>query len=269
MSTKQHLKTLGAERDALLLEAATLLKGDERVVAAWLYGSLGRGTADEWSDIDLWVVVADSHIEEICAGRRDYVAALGEPLLVVDAPQNAPAGGAFLTVLYEGSAGSRHVDWTWQRQSDAHVPIDARLLFDRVGLPKVAPPPPQTPKERIEKAKHQTAYFWMMVPIVAKYVARGRAWGAVNLLHMLRYTLEEISELTGQGNDSPFYGTKSTLPPPSHPAEQLAMLREMAREMERFISVNPTLEEAVSPEALRQVQSHIDLAEVAITACAG
>lgn len=177
MSTNEHLKPLLAGREALLQEATALLEGDERVVAAWLHGSLGRGAADEWSDIDLWVVVADSYIEEICVGRRDYVAALGKPLLVVDAPQNAPAGGAFLTVLYEGSAGSRHVDWTWQRQSDARVPIDSRVLFDRIGLPKVAPPPPQTPEERIEKAKHQTAYFWMMVPVVAKYVARGRTWG--------------------------------------------------------------------------------------------
>ncbi len=118
MSTNEHRQLLRAEREALLQKAAALLEGDERIAAAWLYGSLGRGIADEWSDIDLWVVVADTHIEEICAGRHEYVAALGEPLLVVDAPQNAPAGGAFLTVLYEGEAGSRHVDWTWQRQSE-------------------------------------------------------------------------------------------------------------------------------------------------------
>lgn len=268
---KQHLKTLGAERDALLLKATALLEGDERVVAAWLYGSLGRGTADEWSDIDLWVVLADSSIEEICVGKRDYVAALGKPLLVVDAPQNAPAGGAFLTVLYEGQAGSRHVDWTWQRQSDARIPIDARVLFDRVGLPRVASSllPSQTPEESIEKAKHQTAYFWMMIPVVAKYIARGRTWGAVNLLNILRYTLEEISELTGQGNNSPLYGTKGTLPPPSHPAEQLAMLRRMTREMEHLMLGHPALGEAVPTEALRQVQQHLELAEVTITAGAG
>ncbi len=99
MSTELHLKALGTERNTLLVEARALLEGDERVVAAWLYGSLGRGTADEWIDIDLWVVVADGYIEEVCLGRHEYVAALGKPLLIVDAPQNAPAGGAFLTVL--------------------------------------------------------------------------------------------------------------------------------------------------------------------------
>ncbi len=78
MSTEQRLKELRAERDALLLEATALLEGDERVVAAWLHGSLGRGTADEWSDIDLWVVLADSSIEETCTGRRGYAAAYAQ-----------------------------------------------------------------------------------------------------------------------------------------------------------------------------------------------
>src|SRR5687768_14238666 len=146
MTTNEHLKPLLAGREALLREATILLESDARVVAAWLHGSLGRGTADEWSDIDLWVVVADRYIEEICTERREYVAKLGTPLLVVEAPQNAPAGGAFLTVLYEGSVGSHHVDWTWQRQSDALVPVDARLLFDRVGLPEAAPSPPLIPE---------------------------------------------------------------------------------------------------------------------------
>src|SRR5437588_6286399 len=89
------LETRRAEREALLQRVVALLKADERVCAAWLFGSLGRGTADDLSDLDLWVVVADERIKEIVAAQRDYVARLGEPLLIEEAPQNAPVGGSY------------------------------------------------------------------------------------------------------------------------------------------------------------------------------
>jgi predicted nucleotidyltransferase len=47
-----------SERSALLERATRLLKKDSRIAAAWLHGSIGRSTHDEWSDIDLWIVVA-------------------------------------------------------------------------------------------------------------------------------------------------------------------------------------------------------------------
>jgi predicted nucleotidyltransferase len=36
-----------AEREALLARIVGLLEADKRVTAAWLFGSLGRGDADE------------------------------------------------------------------------------------------------------------------------------------------------------------------------------------------------------------------------------
>ena len=46
-----------ADRDAVLGRAVQLLSEDDRVEAAVLTGSLGRGTADRWSDIDLDAVI--------------------------------------------------------------------------------------------------------------------------------------------------------------------------------------------------------------------
>src|SRR5437868_5689604 len=114
LSVAGLLVTRRAERAALLQRAIALLKADERVCAAWLFGSLGRGDADDLSDLDLWVVVEDEHIEEIVAARRDYVARLAEPLLMEEAPQNAPAGGGYLLALYGGDGGPHQVDWYWQ-----------------------------------------------------------------------------------------------------------------------------------------------------------
>lgn len=43
------------------------LRADERVVAAWLGGSIARGDDDALSDVDLHVVIADAAAAELCA----------------------------------------------------------------------------------------------------------------------------------------------------------------------------------------------------------
>jgi hypothetical protein len=58
-------------------------------------GSIGRGEADDLSDIDIHLAVQDEHCAELNAHRRAFVSGFGEPLLVQEAPQNAPPGGAF------------------------------------------------------------------------------------------------------------------------------------------------------------------------------
>lgn len=131
MSSVESLQIRRDERAALLQRALEVLREDRRVVAAWLFGSLGRGDADDLSDIDLWVVVSDEHMEAVHSTRREYVGSLGEPILIEEAPQNAPSGGAYLLVLYGGVAGPHQVDWYWQPQSSAFIPQDTRLLFDR------------------------------------------------------------------------------------------------------------------------------------------
>src|SRR4051812_13184180 len=43
-----------AERDTLLRRVQQALERDPRVAAAWLFGSLGRGSEDALSDLDLF-----------------------------------------------------------------------------------------------------------------------------------------------------------------------------------------------------------------------
>src|SRR6266511_2672866 len=78
------LKRRRAERDALLARAQESLEGDPRVVAAWLFGSVGRGTEDALSDLDLFVVIADEHLEAVLAERDAFMARLGMPVLVLE-----------------------------------------------------------------------------------------------------------------------------------------------------------------------------------------
>ncbi|MGA8113624.1 MAG: aminoglycoside 6-adenylyltransferase [Actinocatenispora sp.] len=51
------------ERDELIERIADVLRAEPMVRAAWLVGSIGRGTDDEYSDVDVWAVVAPEDID--------------------------------------------------------------------------------------------------------------------------------------------------------------------------------------------------------------
>jgi len=65
MST--HRTNYVEARETLLADISATLKNDERLVAAWLAGSYGRGEQGMFSDLDLHVVVANAYRERLCA----------------------------------------------------------------------------------------------------------------------------------------------------------------------------------------------------------
>jgi len=56
----QALQQRARLRGVWLDRAEGLLREDERVDAVWLFGSEAKGTADERSDIDLFVALSDA-----------------------------------------------------------------------------------------------------------------------------------------------------------------------------------------------------------------
>lgn len=131
MTLKYHpiLSTFQAEREALQKQIIATLQNDKRIVAAWLFGSLGRGTADALSDIDIWLVVADTFIQDIVAHRQQFVAQIQDPAFFVEAPQNAPQDGGYLMAYYDMPTGPHQVDWYWQPQSLAYPTTNYQLHF--------------------------------------------------------------------------------------------------------------------------------------------
>ncbi len=55
-------------QEELIRAAWVALESDERVLAAWVGGSFGNGTADEYSDVDLIAALEEKHLEKL---RRD------------------------------------------------------------------------------------------------------------------------------------------------------------------------------------------------------
>ncbi len=56
------------------------LKADDRILAAWLVGSLAQRTGDRFSDIDLYVVVRDAYYDAVFSERETLARRFGDVL---------------------------------------------------------------------------------------------------------------------------------------------------------------------------------------------
>jgi len=71
-------------RNAFIRRLSEVATSDGRIVACWLQGSLGDGTADELSDVDASLVVEDQALDTLFAERRQLVGSLGTVLFFAD-----------------------------------------------------------------------------------------------------------------------------------------------------------------------------------------
>jgi hypothetical protein len=141
--------------------------------AVWLIGSLGSGTGDEWSDVDVIVIGGECLLDQA--------------LLSFTMPNNGPAGGGYVGAMYEVERLPLWVDWyLWP--SGAAVPRQAQLLagagtageldlpetLDLLGrgLPGLAVDP--------------NVFALAMLPLTAKHIARGHTEKAAEMASMLK-----------------------------------------------------------------------------------
>src|SRR5215469_15479540 len=118
---------LGELRDALLGQLLRLLTADPDVEGAALVGSLGRGAADNWSDIDLLILMGDRALPRFADEPAARPWARAD--LLSDGRHNSPAGAT--------SVGATHIRDGLPLQVDLHVhpaartswPTDSRMVF--------------------------------------------------------------------------------------------------------------------------------------------
>lgn len=71
----------------------------DSAIEAHLFGSVARGDADFYSDIDIWFTFKDEEYEEVYKNRFEYYARLGSIVHSCEAPQNAPINGVHTAML--------------------------------------------------------------------------------------------------------------------------------------------------------------------------
>lgn len=125
--------SLTAAREQFLDRALEQLAHDRRVAAVIISGSSGRGEADEWSDLDLNVVVDDEASPDFLSHPSD-AEQFGDLVLWVDCSFNAVPGGSMSFSRYASEAGLVMVDWNASPLSTAQLTAGSRLLWSRPGV---------------------------------------------------------------------------------------------------------------------------------------
>jgi predicted nucleotidyltransferase len=121
-----------AAATAFIEEAREALKGDKRIVAAWLGGSFASGKCDAWSDVDLHVAIPDVEWDSVFGERHQLLSAI-RPLLgfvEMPLPWRAHLVSATLT-------GPVRVDLFLERLSLLESAVrreDPVVLFDGAGV---------------------------------------------------------------------------------------------------------------------------------------
>lgn len=233
----------GQARTDLLERISRVLREDERIVAAWLSGSFGRGEETWLSDLDLHIVASAASSASLCAApwseaakttveRLALFSQLGTPGIIFERLQHASYDGGILTnVVYQESAQS--VDWLLIPQAIAHREPDSLLLFDKVGLPEPPAPTPESLEQRTERASRQVGFFWILACGSARALAGGKFALFASYLIDLEQALQGV-RATLRGERTPYVKSSGRLTALTH-AAGAAILRELCDEMEALM----------------------------------
>ena len=170
-----------AAHDDLLARFVEVCEADDRIVAAFLGGSVARDEADGYSDLDLCIVVVDDAYDEVVAGRPEIVRRLGEPLFCED------FGNEDVTffILADGTEGELNVARMSALGELAAGPL--RPLLDEHDLLPPSFPSGGVGIEDLDEALERTlSWFWHELSHFVAAVGRDQPWWAVGQLEALR-----------------------------------------------------------------------------------
>lgn len=167
---------LGELRDRLLDQVLGLLKSDPVVGGVALIGSLGRGEADNWSDIDLLILMGDQALAQFADEPAARPWAQAD--LLSDGRHNSPAGAVSVGTTRLRSGLPFWVDLHVHPEARTRWPADGRIVFERrpieTGtasfdqLNASGSRQPATAKTADEVRRIRLSY----VPIAGKYIGR-------------------------------------------------------------------------------------------------
>lgn len=178
--------------DKLISSISQVLQDDSRVQAAWLSGSRGRGTADRYSDVDVWLVVSADDV----AGFTEDWPELSDRITPTVLRQQVRGGPVFNAV----TPGWLRFDVAIGTPED--VPTRSRStltpLFDRAGLTEqlkavgdALPPDP----DRVTGLTTEFLRVLGLLPVVlgrAEYVVASSGTGLLRQL-LIQLMLEDVA----------------------------------------------------------------------------
>ena len=222
------------DRAGLLASVLASWQSDERIRAALLWGSFGRGEADDLSDLDPWLLVADDVASEIGPSLRQYAEQTGSLITGKNTPKHAPPGGGYFSSLHKGRHGLLQVDCYWQPVSTALAEVEYAVLFDRQAETRAGRPYPKLdfPEEAEglqAEVEHGLWFTWFMLSITAKSLARDVS-SDLGLMFYPKPGLEDVAARLGQAD----LLTPEDWVVPEEPQEKVERLRHLVGKVEQL-----------------------------------
>jgi predicted nucleotidyltransferase len=196
-------------------------QADERVVAAFLGGSYAKGTADVYSDLDLYLITLDEAFKDFLGERQVFIRLFGEPLFLEDF-------GIPHLMLYIFADRTEGELWIHRESHLDNVRTGPyRVLLDRKGILVNAVFPQQEADQakQVETLRQQVAWFWHDLSHFIKAMGRGQLWFAYGELEVLRQICVNLARLRYNFSDAwvgeePYFKVEQALP-----VEQLSPLQ--------------------------------------------
>ncbi len=231
----EALREYRTDRDALLASLMTFWRGDARVRAALLWGSFGRSEADDLSDLDPWLLVADEAAPSIEPVLRGYAEQTGSLICGSEnIPQYAPSGGGYVGFLHEGRHGLLQVDCYWQPVTAPLPEAKYAVLFDRQAeayagqkYPKLTLP--EEAQGLQAEVEPDLRFTWFMFSITAKHLAR-HPDSDLGLMFYPKPGLEDAAAQLGQAE----LLTPEDWAVPEAPLEKVERLRHLVGKTEQL-----------------------------------
>jgi predicted nucleotidyltransferase len=152
------------------------LAAEDFVLAAWLGGSDATGRTDEYSDIDLQVIVEDENVEKAFELMHAAVESLSPIEHRYRFPEPTWHGHSQELLRLEGADPNHFLDFVVMRKSVEDRLLETErhgtplILFDRDGLLK---PPPMNWEEHGKKMARRFSDLRVQFPLLQPLVTRG------------------------------------------------------------------------------------------------
>jgi predicted nucleotidyltransferase len=247
-------------RETLLAGIVAGLEADERVTAAWLAGSLGRGSADDLSDIDIWIAVHDDALPAIAADPLAFAQELTKPVHAFPVPANAPPGGAYLFSIVDAGDSLQQVEWYREPASAAARPRSTRMLFEHPPVPLQPPPPGPDATALNEFLLHCAREALAMAFIAVKPIRRKERWVYSRHIHYIAQFIAKLAWASEHRRIPVHDDRVDPGLPQSIPVtviEQRDVLLTLLDRLERHLDALPLGHRADLDAVFRSVRDHI------------
>lgn len=186
---------------------------DERIVAAVLYGSYAKGTADAHSDLDLGLVTTEDTYADVVAARQEFARTLDEPLLLED----FDLAGILFAIFRNGTEAEIY----FSSESDLAARLDRPFvpLLDKKGILARDVSPHDKPEYAgaPEKLRRQIYWFWHDMGHFLTAMGRRQLWWAYGQLEVLRRYCVNLARLEqdirdSEAGDEPYWKIDQAIP---------------------------------------------------------